>query len=146
MFKYDGFYNKLFEDKEFVNILCSFHTSNWGLMDKEARFSVIKKFVDRYCFLLGIPSLKIKKYKNKKTSGFYSDNKLQVAVNEKSVENGNPYDILDTLFHETRHNFQERAISRNLTELEYVDENKRKESASTETMISDWQKSMAVKM
>ena len=37
MFAYDNVYNRLFENKEFLDILYGFHSSNWGKMNLEER-------------------------------------------------------------------------------------------------------------
>ena len=38
MIKYDSVYDRLFNDEEFVSILCRFHSSNWENLDKKQRF------------------------------------------------------------------------------------------------------------
>ena len=35
MFRYDEVYNRLFDNKEFVEILCKFHSSNQTALDKK---------------------------------------------------------------------------------------------------------------
>jgi len=48
-------------------------------------------------------------------------------VNKDHLENRSQYDVMDTLFHELRHNFQRRAVSGNLSNIESADEKKVKE-------------------
>ena len=52
MFKYDDVYNLLFENQEFVDILCKFHSSNWNQLNKKERDQVIRSFIDKYCEIL----------------------------------------------------------------------------------------------
>lgn len=119
MFKYDDVYNLLFENEEFVEILCKFHTSNWEKLEKKEKDTVIKSFIDKYCEILKIDHMKFKKGQSN-FAGSYIDIGGSIAINWEN--NPNQYDALDTLFHELRHNFQHRAVSKNLTELETVDE------------------------
>ena len=126
MFKYDDVYNRLFENEEFVDILCRFHSSNWRKMDKTGRFKVIEDFVKKYCEILDInPAIKVKPNGGRLNSGSYFDIRTSITVNENAIEEETQYDVLDTLFHELRHNFQHRAISRNLSEFESVNEEDR---------------------
>lgn len=120
MFKYDDVYNLLFENKDFLNILYKFHTSNFDNLDKNERNNLIKEFIDKYCEILKIDQMKFKKGQSKSYAGAYIDIGGSVMVNIDN--NCNQYDVMDTLFHELRHNFQHRAVSKNLTELESVDE------------------------
>ena len=47
MFAYDSVYNRLFENGEFVDILYSFHSSNWENLDSTGRKLLIKLFIDK---------------------------------------------------------------------------------------------------
>lgn len=120
MFKYDDVYNLLFENNEFVNILYRFHTSNFNNLDKKGQNDLIREFIDKYCEILKIDQMKFKKGQSKHYAGAYMDIGGSVLVNLDN--NCNQYDVMDTLYHELRHNFQHRAVSKNLTELESVDE------------------------
>lgn len=122
MFMYDNVYNRLFENEEFLEILYGFHSSNWKKMTIEERKVLINLFIDKYSEVLGIDKLKFKKGKNKSYAGSYNDINGLVNVNAKAIEDTSQYDIMDTLFHELRHNFQHRAVAKNLTEYETVDE------------------------
>ena len=119
MFKYDDVYNLLFENKDFVDILCKFHSSNWNNLEKKEKDELIKSFISKYCEILKIDKIKFKKGQAN-YAGMYMDIGGSIAINWE--KNPNQYDVLDTLFHELRHNFQNRAVSKNLTELEKVDE------------------------
>lgn len=123
MFKYDAFYDYLFENTEFLNILYKFHCSNWYSMTVDERKEVIDSFISKYFEILKIDN-KISRQKDssKSYSGYYSDYTCKINVNEDNIKTGNSYDILDTLFHELRHNFQHRAIVNNLSSLESVSE------------------------
>lgn len=121
MFVYDNVYNKLFENEEFLEILYGFHSSNWEKMSVEERKILINLFVDKYSEVLGINKLKFKKEKSRSYAGSYNDVSGLVNVNSEAIESTSQYDIMDTLFHELRHNFQHRAVSKNLTEYETAD-------------------------
>lgn len=122
MFEYDKVYDRLFENEEFVEILCSFHSSNWDKLNKDERKLLINLFINKYVEILEIDKLKFKKISHKSHSGSYNDASGFVNINGKGIENGSQYDLIDTLFHELRHNFQHRAISKNLTKYESVDD------------------------
>lgn len=126
MIKYDLVYDRLFNDEKFVEILMKFHSSNWDNLDKKQRFAVLNEFVDRYSEIFNLGDMKIKKNGNKNYAGAYLDIKSLVNVNEQAIEESSQYDVMDTLFHELRHNFQHRAISRNLSEFENVSEEERR--------------------
>lgn len=128
MFKYDPIYDRLFENKDFVEILYRFHSSNWATLDVNEKKQVVSDFVSKYAEILEIGDMKVKANKFKKNyAGTYKDIGGIVNINLKGLEEISQYDALDTLFHELRHNFQNRAIARNLTCYEHVDENVRKE-------------------
>jgi hypothetical protein len=127
MFSYDEVYDRLFESEKFINVLYKFHSSSWDNLDKNQRIALLQEFIDVYCDVLDIEELKLKSSKNKFSAGYYGDLKLILNINEASVENVSQYDILDTLFHELRHNFQRRAISKNLSQYEMVKEERVKE-------------------
>lgn len=121
MFGYDSFYNNLFENEEFLNLIENFHSSKWQNLDINSRREVINKFMDLYTDILKIENkIKGKKDHRKKYSGYYLDYTNQVNVNDGMIEQGSPYDVLDTLFHELRHNFQRRAIVNHLSSVENV--------------------------
>ena len=131
MIKYDLLYDRLFEDEEFVKILCKFHSSNWSKLDKKGKFAVLNEFVDRYAEIFNLGDMRIRKSSSKGIAGSYYDIKSLVNVNEDAIETTSQYDIMDTLFHELRHNFQHRAISKNLSDYETVsDEVRRKWKAN----------------
>lgn len=127
MFTYDKFYDVLFENDKFLSVLDNFHSSNWKKLNEDERFKVINEFIDVYCEIFGINKVQTKKEKSKRYCGSYQDFRLEVNVNKDSIMNESQYDVMDTLFHELRHYFQKRAISKNLTSIETVDEEKRKE-------------------
>lgn len=121
MFEYDSFYDNLFANEEFLNLINNFHSSKWEKLDISSKRAVIDKFMDLYTDILKIENkIKGKKDNRKKYSGYYLDYTNQVNVNDGMIEKGNPYDVLDTLFHELRHNFQRRAIVNHLSSLETV--------------------------
>ena len=127
MIKYDSVYDRLFNDEEFVSILCRFHSSNWENLDKKQRFKVLDDFLDKYVEIFNLSDMKLKKVSSKSVAGSYFDVKSLVNVNEDAIEQTSQYDVMDTLFHELRHNYQHRAISKNLSEFESVsDEDRRK--------------------
>lgn len=128
MFRYDPVYDRLFENTEFVDLLCKFHSFNWDKMDKKEKVKVVEDFVKLYTTILGIGEMKVNTKNNDKNyAGSYMDIGGIVNVNTKGIDgNTSQWDLLDTLFHELRHNFQHRAISRNLTVYESVDEDLRK--------------------
>lgn len=127
MFEYDKVYDYLFNNDKFVDILYKFHSSNWKDLDVKGRYEIIKEFIECYCETLKIESLKAKKISTK-FCGSYSDMNSLVDVSASAVKEDSQYDVMDTLFHELRHNFQHRAISGNLTELETV----------TEKQLNEW--------
>ena len=122
MFKYDEFYELLFKDDKFIGLLQNFHSSRWENLDLDNRYEIVKSVIDRYCEILKIDNVKFKKEKIKKYSGSYVDLNLSLNVSEHDIKEGNQYDILDTIFHEARHNFQHRAVAKKLTDIESVDE------------------------
>lgn len=126
MKNYDMFYDCLFENEEFLNILYKFHSSNWDKMSPEDKKMTASMFVDKYCDILQIGTLvaQVQTSSSNKHSGYYADSKMLIncVINDDIPS----YDILDTLFHELRHNYQHRAIVYNLSNLEYVDEKERK--------------------
>ena len=127
MIKYDSLYNRLFDNEEFVEILYKFHSSNWSTLDKKGRFAVLNEFVDKYAEIFDLGDMKVSKNASKGTAGYYYDLKSLVNVYGEAIENTSQYDVMDTLFHELRHNFQHRAISKNLSDYETVsDETRRK--------------------
>lgn len=127
MFAYDKVYDRLFANEEFVDILCKFHTSNWEKLNKAERIAVLQEFVNKYVEILEIGDMKLKGDKrNKHYSGSYYDIGGLVNFNEDAVEKSSQYDIMDTLFHELRHNFQRRAVAKNLSRYETVSEEDRK--------------------
>ena len=127
MITYDKNYDVLFCNEAFVNVLCKFHSSNWKNCNIGERLDIIKEFVDLYCQIFKIKNLKVKMV-DTSYSGSYMDYKTMVNVNKDAVVNGNQYDVMDTLFHELRHNFQHRAIAGNIdSEVEKVDEKDVKE-------------------
>lgn len=121
MFEYNKQYDHLFNNDEFMNILYKFHSSNWKNLSVDQRFDLIREFVDCYRKVFDIDSLKSKK-KNTKYYGMYSDMNSLVDVSIDSVKKDSQYDVMDTLFHELRHNFQHRAVSGNIGEKEYASE------------------------
>ena len=125
MFVYDSFYDRLFDNEEFVDILCDFHSSKWSKLSKEDRLEVLNKFLNKYSEVFLLKDIKVKKSSNKNFSGSYMDLKLAVNDNEYAIENTSQYDVLDTLFHELRHNFQRRVVSRNVSEFETFNEEDR---------------------
>ena len=128
MFSYDPIYDRLFDNKEFVEVLYRFHSSNWDKLDSKGKNKVLSDFVSKYCEILEIEDMKVKADKNKKNyAGMYMDVGGIVNVNQNDLEERSQYDVLDTLFHELRHNFQRRAVARNLRSFEHVDEEVRKE-------------------
>lgn len=126
MFEYDDIYNKLFENEGFVEILSKFHSNSWNNLEKKERFELIDSFVNKYAEVLNLGELKVKKEDSKNISGSYRDIKTIVNVNVETADKISQYDLIDTLFHELRHNFQHRAVSKNLHDGEIVSEEKRK--------------------
>ena len=122
MFKYDEFYELLFKNDKFINLLQNFHSSKWENLDLDSRYEVVKSLIDCYCEILKIDNVKFKPEKEKKYSGSYIDLNLSLNVSERDIKEGNQYDIIDTIFHEARHNFQHRAIAKKLTDIESVDD------------------------
>ena len=123
MIPYDKNYDVLFNNEKFVNVLCKFYSSHWENCNIGERIDIIKEFVSIYCEAFKINNLKVKMVETSH-SGTYMDYKTMVNVNKDAVINGNQYDVMDTLFHELRHNFQHRAIAGNIdSEIEKVDEN-----------------------
>lgn len=127
MFEYDAVYDRLFENSEFLEILCKFHSSSWKKMSIEERKKLTSLFINKYSEILGLNKLSVKSIKNGNNTGFYIDVGGVISVSPNELQYASPYDVIDTLFHELRHNFQYRAISRNLTEYETVDKELRKE-------------------
>lgn len=126
MFEYDSFYNVLFENEDFLNVLYKFHSSNWDKMDYKEKKKVVDDFLNIYCEILKIPHIKKNNIKIK-YAGVYLDSLSSILVDDGYL-NGkkNQYDLLDTLFHEARHNFQYRSIVNNLSSIEWVSEENRK--------------------
>jgi len=117
MFKYDKVYDNLFNNSKFLDILYKFHSSNWENLDVEARYGIVKEFVECYCDILKIKKIKANKVSTKFCGAYYDMGSL-VDVSHKSIKEDPAYEVMDTLFHELRHNYQERAIDGNITELE----------------------------
>ena len=127
MITYDKNYDILFNSEKFIDVLCKFHSSHWENCNIGERIDIIKEFVTIYCEIFKIKNLKVKMI-DTTHSGSYMDYKNWVNVNKDLIINGNQYDVMDTLFHELRHNFQHRAIAGNIdNEIEKVDENNVKE-------------------
>lgn len=123
MEKYDLFYDILFEDEEFLNVLYKFHSNNWKNLDAKGRDKVIKSFIEIYCDRFNID--KVSKYSLKGGyQGVYFDLVSSIYVKDAYLkDDANQYDLIDTLFHELRHNFQRRAVAGYLTKYEYVSDN-----------------------
>lgn len=123
MFAYDNFYDYLFNDQAFLKILYKFHSSSWANLSTKEKQGVINDFVKRYCEIFKIDDIKTRKLDDgARYSGVYSDLLPMVHVSKEGIESESQYDVMDTLFHELRHNFQHRAISNNLSDMEQTSE------------------------
>lgn len=123
MFAYDNFYDYLFNDQAFLEILYKFHSSSWANLSTKEKQGVINDFVKRYCEIFKIDDIKTRKLDDgARYSGVYSDLRPMVHVSKEGIESESQYDVMDTLFHELRHNFQHRAISNNLSDMEQISE------------------------
>lgn len=128
MFEYDKFYDYLFNDEEFLNIIYKFHSSFWNSMDIKARNDLIQSFINRYCEIFKMDYVKMQNISLGHNAGIYEDLSSVVSVSKDGISSESQYDVMDTLFHELRHNFQHRAVDGNLSDIEYA----------SEKQIKDW--------
>lgn len=128
MFEYDKFYDCLFENEEFLNIIYKFHSSYWNSMDIKSRNELIQKFINKYCEIFKMDSVKMQNINLGHNAGVYEDLESVVSVSKNGVSSESQYDLMDTLFHELRHNFQHRAVDANLSDIEFA----------SEKQIKDW--------
>lgn len=122
MFEYDKFYDYLFNDEEFLNIIYKFHSSFWNSMDIKARNDLIQSFINRYCEIFKMDYVKMQNISLGHNAGIYEDLSSVVSVSKDGISSESQYDVMDTLFHELRHNFQHRAVDGNLSDIEYASE------------------------
>ncbi len=128
MFEYDKFYDYLFNNEEFLNIIYKFHSSFWNSMDIKARNELIQSFINKYCEIFKMDSVKMQNINLGHNAGVYEDLSSVVSVSKDGISSESQYDVMDTLFHELRHNFQHRAVDGNLSDIEYA----------SEKQIKDW--------
>lgn len=116
----DKMYDIVFEDEKMQELFLNFHSKNWYSLAIDEKKKIIEEMNKRVAELYGYTPNSIRYEK----SGFYGSHsayKGEISVNLTSLENDCGYEVLDTYFHELRHDFQSRAVENELNEGEYMD-------------------------
>ena len=127
MFEYDNFYNVLFLNNDFLEILDNFRGDIWSKLGIKEKKVIINSFVDKYCELLQIKRIDVVFNEKEKgnVAGSYLDTLQQLSMYKKVLsESISGYSVLFILYHELRHNYQYRSVVGNVSDIETVsDEN-----------------------
>lgn len=107
MYKLASIYDEIFNDKEIINILHSFHTNNWKEMEKKDKRNIVSKLDKRVTSIIGYKP-HLMKFADTDADGKYYDNTNSILISTNLYFN--QYDVLDTYFHELRHSIQKRTI------------------------------------
>lgn len=115
----ETFYDIIFQDEELVELLSYFQGSKWFDIDNNQRMEIIEKINDKVAALYGYKAPYIDKNNRKNLYGYQDAFNWEISINESTLDD-NPYEIIDTYFHELRHAFQYRAIENELAGGEYA--------------------------
>ena len=122
----DKMYDIIFEDERMQELFLNFHSKNWFNLTLDEKKKIIEEINERVASLYGYTPNTIKYEK----SGFYGSHssfKGEITVNCMSLEKDCGYEVVDTYFHELRHDFQSRAVENELTEKEHIDQELKEE-------------------
>ena len=117
--KLESFYDVIFQDEDLQKLFLNFHSSKWEKLSSEQKFNILSTINDKVASLYGYKTPTINKEKTKKLSGYQDAFNWEICINQDSL-NDNPYDVIDTYFHELRHSFQHRAVQNELAGSEFA--------------------------
>lgn len=139
MFTYDKFYDRLFENEQFISLLDNFHSSNWNKKSEKEKIILGKEFVKLYSQILGIKNIKIS-FGDFGFNGYggYTPETEEINFNSKQVfcDDFTVYMFVEALFHELRHYYQDRAIKGKTGKYETAD------SEQVEKWRINWKKNI----
>ena len=113
-------YDIVFEDKRFQELFLNFHSKNWAVLTSDQKFEILEEINQKMADLYGYQLIKLRQEKTG-YYGYHSAFKGEIVINKESLENDCGYEVIDTYFHELRHDFQSRATENELTDKEYID-------------------------